>query len=179
VTTFDFSPIPEHLLHEWTTRLHAGETGHAAHGIAQRILMDFCTRARINQPQSPIALNWLADVLDHILADGKPDARRAFLLMPRREGGKQKIGEAIDVDLWVRIAVYRGHPKPSAIKLAAAVFHKDEKSIARLCRLVNEQPITAESPDFSWDEYFKTKRRPLPRKLTAVKAKSHRTRTRE
>lgn len=171
----NFDPVPEHLLHEWTTRLLAGEQGQAAHGIAQRILYDFCTRARLNRPQSTITMNWLADVFDDIIAKGKPDARKAFSLMPRREGGNEKTGEAIDIACWIRLATQRGYAEANAKKMAAAIFCKDEKHIARQLRRASEW-ADGMNQNFDWDEYFKYKRRPLPPKHSASKRQGTRTR---
>ena len=171
----NFDPVPEHLLHEWTTRLLSGEQGHAAHGIARAIIIDFCTRARLNRPQSTITLNWLADVLDHILDEGKPDARKAFSLMPRREGGNEKTGEAIDIACWVRLTIRRGYSEANAKKLAAAIFCKDEKHIARQVRRAIEW-ADGMNPKVDWEEYFKYKRRPLPSTLPGSKPRGTRTR---
>ena len=175
MSEISFDPVPEHLLHEWTTRLLSGEQGHSAHGIAQEIIMDFCTRARLNRPQSTITLNWLADVLDHILDEGKPDARRVFSLMPRREGGAEKTQEAIDIAFWIRLAEKRGYEEATAKKLAAETFYKDPKHIGLQMRRAAGW-ADAMNPAVDWDEYFKYKRRPLPPKLRASKRQGTRTR---
>jgi len=171
----EFDPVPEHLLHEWTTRLLSGEKGHAAHGISRAIIIDFCTRARLNKPQSNFTLNWLADVLDQILDAGKPDVRRAFSLTPRREGGAAKADEAIDIAFWIKLATQRGFTTAEAKERAAEVFHKDPKHIGRQ-RLRAADWAEGMNPSFDWDEYFKYKHRPLPPPVPVSKRKGTRTR---
>ena len=111
--------------------LPPGERGKLTQDLARRILTDFCVRAWFNQPQSQHTLVWIADVLDEILEKGKPDARRAFCLAPRREGGRDVLDEAVDITWWVTLAIGRGYSEPEAKKQAAAVFHRDVKHIAR------------------------------------------------
>jgi len=170
-----FKPVSEHLLYQWTMRLLAGETGQSANMIATEIIEDFCMRASLNQPQSHTTLNWLANALDQIMKDGKPDAQRAFSLMPRREGGAGRHAEAIDIALWLRLTMQRGYPESDSKKRAAEVFHKDPKHIGRQ-GLKAAKWAEGMNPNLDWDEYFKLKRRPLPRPARSAKVRGTRTR---
>lgn len=157
------------LLEEWTNRLLSEIDEHADLRIegkvraklAQQILQDFCLRAWMDLPQSKYTLLWLAEVFGQILEDGKPDARRAFSLLPRREGGpKQESGT--DIALWVELTLRRGYTEKQAKQFAAATFHHDEKHISRLLRKNKVMELNPSVTWEEWEEYFRLMNRPLP-----------------
>lgn len=163
------------LLREWTNRLRSGETGDSAHGIARFMIDDFCSRAWLNKPQSQYTLSWLADVLSDVIDNGKPDARRAFSLMPNREGGHLAIGEAIDIACWVKLTIDRGYTEAEAHELAAATFHKDPRHIRRQ-RAKASSSAEGINPKADWNALFLLKNRPLP--AAKKRQRQQRTRTR-
>lgn len=165
------------LLRKWAERLRSGESGNSAHGIAKRMIEDFCVRAWLRKPQSHYTLCWLAEVLSEILDSGKPDARRSFSLLPRAEGGRKAVGEAIDIACWVELTKQRGYTGSDARELAASIFHKDVAHIRRQHKraLANALEIN-QSAD--WQALFVAKHRPLPPPRKPRQSRASRTRTR-
>ncbi len=169
--------VPEHLARDWTQRLLGGETGPKADGIARYLIHDFYIRAGLNEPQSVHTLSCLAEVLSKILEEGKPDARKAFSLLPRREGAGAHVDAAIDIACWTAMTIKRGYSEADAVRQAAAIFHRDAKHIQRQRKRASDWP-EGMSPKADWDEYFRLIGRPLPSPVSGSKRKQARTRTR-
>lgn len=158
----DYEPTPEPLLRNWTFRLESGETGPAADGIARRLIQDFCHCAWTGHTPEPATLEWLANRLSGILDNGKPAARQAFSLDPKPRGGAKQTGLHIQIAYWVAVAKYRGYEEPDAKKQAAALFHKDEKTIHRAWKECSEGKGWGFADNEHVAEYFKLIDRPLP-----------------
>ena len=163
----DYEPIPEHLLRLWTVRLKEGETGNEAHGLAQHILHDFCLAVWTGNNPPKATLGWLADILAEILDDGRPDARKAFSLLPKQKRGKSKAIKHIEMAQWVYVASeFRGYTKLEAIKLAAAIFFCDEKTIRRAWNQCNQGKGWNFNDNEVTAEIFRQSNRPLPEPKT-------------
>jgi len=160
----DYEPTPEPLLRDWTTRLLSGETGPQADRFARRIIQDFCHCVWMGHTPERSTMEWLAEVLSDILENGRPDARRALSLEPKRPGGKDQTWKHIRIAQWVFITIERGYEEPDAIKKAAAVFFQDEKTIRRAWKKCNKGKGWNFSDDDVTAESFKQIQRPLPEK---------------
>jgi hypothetical protein len=160
-----YEPIPNHLLIDWTNRLKSGEEGNAAHGIAKYMLEAFCIAVALQKQPPPILLEWIADVIERILEKGKPEARRAFSLLPNRPGGKGQTWKHIRIAQWIYITIKRGYLEPQAIKDAAALFHQDEKTIRRAWKQCSKGDGWNFADDDATSETFKQMNRPLPQSV--------------
>ena len=119
---------PDHLLVQWTTRLLAGERGKAADGLARAILNDFILRQQLRQPHSAVTLDWLADVLGSIL-DHHAEPLAALGLSKRAKHRPADPQVSMDVAWWVRLTERRGYTAAEAKEMAAALFHRDVKTV--------------------------------------------------
>lgn len=161
--------MPEHLLREWVARLRGGETGPRADGFARYIIHDFCVRTRRNEAQSNITLHWIAGILAKILDDGKPEVRKVFSLMPKPNHREEDVDLRLNIATWIKEAISRGYSRPDAIKAAAATFERDERTIRRDIKGLEDYPRIYHEKIV--EEVFKQQNRPLP----PVKAKRTRT----
>jgi hypothetical protein len=152
-------PLADHLLIDWLSRIRSGERGVEIDGISRCILRDFCLRQMMNIPQSPVTLGWLSDVLSGVME--YQDARDLLGLQPRARNRPANSDLQFDVACWVQVTKERGYKSGEAITLAAACFHRDEKSIGRDCRAMREW-VEGMNKSADWESYFLGSRRPLP-----------------
>lgn len=167
----NYEPIPDHLLRDWTMRLRDGETGNKAHGIAKSMIEDFCLAVSLGKQPPQITIEWIAHVLGEILDNGKPAAREAFSLLPRRVGGHSQIEKHIQIMKWVYIAIARGYEESQAINEAAAIYGHDERTIKDAWRSNNKGEGWNIHDDDVTAEIFKQENRPLPKPRSGRKTK--------
>jgi hypothetical protein len=106
----------------------------------------------------------MADVLTKVLDDGKPEARKAFSLMPNPNHRTEDIDRRLNIATWVSETRLRGYTRAEAIKLAACIFFRDEKSIRRDIKGLEDYPRTY--PERIIEEVFKQQHRALPPEKT-------------
>lgn len=155
------SHIPDGLLLDWTTRIRSGERNLEVDGIARTVIRDICLRQWLGVPQSPIALDWLCDVLDGTL--NHEDPKDLLGLLPRKANRPtSSVDTSFEVACWLKLAQEdRGYTRKEAKERAAEVFGRDLKTIERDARMAKSW-ISTMNPDADWAGRFLTMKPPRP-----------------
>jgi len=153
--------LPDYMLLEWTNRLASG----VAKGdelLSTHILNDFILRVVMEQPQSQVTLQWLADALNKIMGSEDP---RSVLRLPKRPRNRppgESVGKWIRVVFWIKLAVDRGYSDREANEKAADLFGCDVTSIRRMRKACSEWAASMNPDPEYWEEQFARLQRPLP-----------------
>lgn len=158
------------ILQDWTTRIQSGERGAEIDGIARYIIKDFRLRQFLGVAQSPVTLQWLADVLGDMVDYKDKDALTTLGLMPRPAKRPVDPQNGWDICCWIAVSELRGHAPNWAIAAAADLFHKDVSTVRKL--LKKNMPEWMNPTDEVWEEYFQIRRRPLPPRISRKEVKT-------
>lgn len=155
--------IQEHLLREWTERIRSGERGKEVDGFATAVIHDFWLRHSLGHEQSPVALAWLADVLDSATEHRNPKELMSELgLLPRPRKRPPDPQRAIDVAWWLRSAERLGYSAKEAVELASECFHRDVKTIDRYRKQAGSWADGMTANAETWRSYFLSAKPPRP-----------------
>ena len=164
---------PDSLLTLWTARIQDEPDNPEIRGLTDRVIQDFYYRQAFGLPQSVVTLNWLADALDRLR---KHEPAEVVFPLPRR--ARHRPGSdslATQVAWWVHLAVARGYSEVEATALAAEVFSKDVKTIARYRKQAADW-VAGMNQAADWTDYFIAERKPLPKdKKSRVPVPTQRT----
>jgi hypothetical protein len=161
----DVSDVPDHLLRDWIERIRSGERGKKVDGYATYAIRDFWLRQSLGHEQSPVVLQWLADVLDSATEHRNPKELMSQLgLLPRPAYRPADPQRAIDVAWWIRSAQRLGYTSAEAVELAAACFSVDAKTVQRYRARANDWADGMSADAETWARYFlaSSPPRPLP-----------------
>ena len=156
------SDVPDILLTAWTDRIRREARSAELEGLTIAVLHDFCRRHLFGRPQSQVTLNWLDDAFSRLL---QHESSETVFPLPKRARHRPTSthSDAIIVAWWVHLAITRrGYSRVAAKGLAAEMFAKDEKSIARYCKQAAEW-VAGMSQAAEWEAFLINEGKPLPK----------------